>query len=374
MNILKPIRCFIRQWWWMLASAVIAFVLIVVLTLGLYWLAYSFDELWLGDSSASLFQGMSLHGLVLVVIATIGVPFALWRSLTLQKQSDTALKQSDTALRQSDIALAQMKIATTQAEIAVRQAEIAQSGLLDDRYQTGIELLGHAKLSVRLGGIYALEHVAGSDPLTYHIPTMSVLSAFIRNWHIEHEQEGKQDNTALDNEQKKLPEDVRTILEVIGRRSRKQHEIELERKYLVNLRGARLHGWAPGAPLFAPKPDFSNVDFLGADLSEVRLSLVKLVNSIFMYANLSGAMLVHADLSHASFVGADLSDGSLAHANLSGASFGQAKLSSTDLKRAEGLTQEQINSAKIDAQCPPVLEDAVDSNTKQPLIVPLQSH
>lgn len=107
------------------ASAIVAFVLIVFLTIGLYWLAYSFDELWLGDSSASLFQEMNLHGLVLVVIATIGVPFALWRSLTLQKQSDTALKQSDIALKQWDIALAQMKIATTQAEIALRQAEIA---------------------------------------------------------------------------------------------------------------------------------------------------------------------------------------------------------------------------------------------------------
>lgn len=331
-------------------SAAGALVLTVGLTLGLYWLAYSFDELWPNGGFASLFQATSFHGLVLVAIATIGVPFALWRSLTLQKQAEIALKQADIALKQADIAL--------------KQVEIAQSGLLDDRYQTGIELLGHdAKLSVRLGGIYALERVAESDPLTYHIPAMSVLSVFIRNWHIK-----------LDNEQKGLPEDVYAILEVIGRRSRKQHEIELERKYLVNLRGAHLHRWTPDVPLFAPAPDFSNVDFSDADLSEVQLSQVKLANSRFSYANLSGAMLMHADLSHASFVGADLSDVSLAYANLSEASFDWARLSETDLKQASGLTQEQINSAKIDAQRPPVLTDAVDSNTKQPLIVPLQSH
>ena len=354
MGILKFVMRAMRQrWLWMLAIGAGALVLTVGLTLGLYWLAYSFGKLWPGDGSASFFQGISFHGLVLIAIATIGVPFALWRSLALQKQSDVALKQSD---------------------IALKQAEIAQSDLLDDRYQTGIELLGHAKLSVRLGGIYALERVAESDPLTYHIPTMSVLSVFIRNWHIKHEQEGRQDNTALDNEQKGLPEDVRAILEVIGRRSRKQHEIELERKYLVNLRGAHLHRWAPDVLLSAPEPDFSNVDFSYADLSEVKLSLVKLVNSRFAYANLSEARFVHADLSHASFLGADLSEARFAHANLSDASFWLAKLSGTDLKEVKGLTQEQINEAKIDAQRPPVLKDAVNSNTKQPLIVPLQSH
>ena len=356
------------------ASAVVAFVLIVFLTIGLYWLAYSFDELWLGDSSASLFQEMSLHGLVLVVIATIGVPFALWRSLTMQKQSDTALEQSDIALKQWDIALAQMKIATTQAKIATTQAEIAQSGLLDNRYQTGIELLGHAKLSVRLGGIYALERVAESDPLTYHIPGMSVLSAFVRNWHIKYGQEGELDNTAFDNEQKGLPEDVRAILEVIGRRSRKQHEIELERKYTVNLKGAHLHGWEFDVLSCAPEPDFSNVDFSSADLSGVKFFQVKLEYSSFTSANLSGAGFIGVDLSHASFLGADLSDVSFAHVNLSDAYFRWAKFSGTDLKEVKGLTQEQINEAEIDTQRPPVLEDAVDSNTKQPLIVPLQPH
>lgn len=340
MSVLKFVmRVMRRRWLWMLAIGAGALVLTVGLTLGLYWLAYGFGKLWLGDGSASFSQGISFHGLVLIAIATIGVPFALWRSLALQKQSD-----------------------------------IAQSGLLDDRYQTGIELLGHAKLSVRLGGIYALERVAESDPLAYHISAMSVLSAFVRNWHIKHGQEGELDNTAFDNEQKGLPEDVRAILEVVGRRSRKQHEIELERKYLINLRGAHLHRWAPDVLLSAPKPDFSNVDFSNADLSEVDLSLVKLANSRFAYANLSGARFVHADLSHASLLGADLSETRLAHANLSGASFWLAKLSGTDLKEVKGLTQEQISEAKIDTQRPPVLEDAVDSNTKQPLIVPLQSH
>ena len=354
MGVLKFVmRAMRRRWCWMLTIGAGALVLTVGLTLGLYWLAYSFGKLWPSDGSASFFQGISFHGLVLIAIATIGVPFALWRSLALQKQSDMAQKQS---------------------EIAQKQSDIAQSGLLDDRYQTGIELLGHAKLSVRLGGIYALERVAESDPLTYHIPTMSVLSAFIRNWHIKHKQEGKQGNTALNNEQKGPLEDVYAILEVIGRRSRKQHEIELERKYTVNLRGARLHGWEFDVPSFAPEPDFSNVDFSSADLSEVNFFRVKLVRSSFTRANLSGAGFIGADLSHASFIGANLSETNLAHANLSGASFGRAKLSSTDLKQAEGLTQEQINSAKIDAQHPPVLEDAVDSNTKQPLIVPLQSH
>ena len=339
MNIFKSVIRFIGRWWWIPVSVTVALVLTPSLTLGAYWLAYNFDKFWPSDDFASFFQAISFHGLVLFVIATIGIPFTLWRGLARQKQSDAA-----------------------------------QSGLLDDRYQAGVEMLGNDKLSARLGGIYTLEHVAASDPFTYHIPAMSVLSVVIRSWHVEDGRAGKRDNTTLGNELKEPPEDVCAALGVIGRRSRKQRRIESERRYVVNLRGACLRGWAPFVPLFAPKPDFSNVSFSFADLSNVDLFLVKLARSSFNYANLSGACLRGADLSYAFLSGADLSNASLASANLSKAHLGYVKLSSTDLEQVKGLTQKQINSANIDAQRLPVLTGAVDSDTKRPLTVPPQSH
>ena len=318
-------------------SVVAAFFLIWAIALAPHWFANTFQTSFPDASSESLFFGLGFYGNILMAIAAIGAPLAIWRSLALQKQS-----------------------------------EVAQGSLLADRYRTGVEMLGSKVLPVRHGGIHILERVAESDPFTYHIPTMSVLSIFIRDASGTDERDGKQDNTVVDDEQEEPPLDVRTVLEVIGRRSSKQRKIESERKYMVNLRGICLRGWRPDAPTLGPYPDFSNVDFAYADLSKVVLSLLKCSNSQFSGTNLSSARLVHTDLSGAFFIGADLSGTCLAHANLASASFHQAILSETDLKKAKGLTQEQINSARIDAKHPPVLTEAVDAKTKRPLIVPLQ--
>ena len=346
MNSLKSaVMRFMRRWWWMLVSPFAAFFLVLFVALMAQLAVDNFREIFPGASPELQFLGIGFHGYILVAIATIGVPFAIWRGLSLQQQSEAASEQSN----------------------------IAQSNLLDDRYQTGVEMLDSQVLSVRLGGIYALERVAENDPSTYHISTMSVLSAFIRNSHIKDEREGKRDHAVPDNEQKGPPEDVCTILEVIGRRSSKQHEIESERNYTVNLKGARLCEWRQRVPIFAPESDFSNVNFSHADLSQADLESVKFVRSKFFMANLSGAYFLDADFSHASFYRADLSGARFLLVNLSEADLARAKLSGTSLKKANGLTQEQINSAEIDKQRPPVLTDAVDAVTKQPLIVPLQS-
>ena len=359
MNSLKSVvRSVKRRWWlWMPVSGIGAFFLIWAIALATHWVASVFQASFPDASPESLFLGLGSHGNILIAIATIGVPLAIWRGLALQKQSDATLKQSETALKQS--------------EIALKQSEITQGGLLADRYRTGVEMLGSKVLSVRHGGIHILERVAESDPFTYHTPTMSVLSIFIRDSYGKDEQEDQQD-TVVSDEQEEPPLDVRTVLEVIGRRSSKQHEIESERKYMVNLRGTCLRGWKPDAPTLGPYPDFSNVDFSDADLSQVDLSLMKCANSRFIRTNLSGVWFIHTDLSDASFIGADLAGTRLAHANLARANFDWAKLSETNLEKADGLTQEQINSAEIDTQHPPVLTNAVDANTKKPLIVPLQ--
>ena len=325
---------------WLLAGAAIAALALAVI-LGIvwtsHWVAGYFQMPFPDGRSASPFSGFGFHGYVLLAIATIGLPIAIWRGYELHKQSSTA-----------------------------------QSDLLNERYQKGVEMLGSEDLSVRLGGIYALESLALNEPDTYYIQIMSVLSAFVRNWPTKGGLDREQNDGTSDNEESEPPEDVCAILKVIGRRSSKQLEIEVERKYVVDLLGACLHGWRRDPHGRIVYLNFSRVYFFEADLSDAFLPLTGFAHANFMYADLSNTWFMLADLSNADFIGADLSDAGLGRTDLAGASFGGAKLFGTDLTGAKGLTQRQLNSAEIDPQRPPMLADAVDPITGQPLVVPDQ--
>ena len=74
-------------------------------------------------------------------------------------------------------------LAIWRSTVAERQSATAQQGLLNERYQKGAEMLGSDVLSVRLGGIYALERLAAEDPNQYHILVMklSALSCAIQS-------------------------------------------------------------------------------------------------------------------------------------------------------------------------------------------------
>ena len=347
MNVLKLIA---RGWrrWVIPISPFIAFFFAAFLVIPFVaWALHQF---------ASGFQGWSLvnnlevpplefgvHGYALMAIAALGFPFVLWRGIELRNQSKAASKQSD----------------------------IAQRNLLNERYQKGVEMLGNPTLSVRLGGIYALESLAKNDPHAYYIQIMSVLSALVRNWHLEKGQEGQPDDGTHHSDRREPPEDARAILEVIGRRSKVQCEIESQSDYMIDLIGGRLHYWVP---IINPTAllNFSNVNFALTDLTKISLtSAVKFSNSFFVKANLAGAAFVKADFSNAYLNRADLSGTLLPSANLSKANLQGAKLFGTNLTGVTGLTQGQINTAEIDPQRPPVLGDAVDAVTGEPLFVPL---
>ena len=314
MNALKSDWCAVNQrrlWLWV--GAIAAFMLILFF---LWFLVNSFE--WLPFEFGP-------HG-YLMATATIGLLIALWRSWVAYVQSRAALEQSKTA----------------------------QSHLLNERYQKGVEMLGSEMLAVRLDGIYALERMAKNDPPAHHIQIMRVFSAVVRGWHIEDGPTSKQNYASFDNEQRMLPEDMRAILEVMGHRSSNQHEIELQEKYIIDLSGARLHGCVCCARDLAVPLNFSKINFSDANLSKVSFCApAKFVGSYFMRTNLSGA----------GFIGADFS-------GVGENGFEGAKLFGADLRNAKGLTQEQINSAEIDPQRPPLLEGAVDPTTGKPLVVP----
>ena len=319
------------------AAVALALAVISFIVWASHWLTNYLQIPFPSGGSGSPFFGFGFHGHVLLAIAAIGLPIAIWRGYALHKQSNTA-----------------------------------QSNLLNERYQKGVEMLGSEDLSVRFGGIHALERLAGNDPATYHIPIMSVFSSFVRNWRIKGGSEDERDNGAADGEKRETPGDVSAVLAAIGYRSSEQHGSESGRQYTVDLTEARLHSWEHDARSRAVLPDFSNVSFLAADLSEAIVLQAKFANSNFMSADLSDAEFMYADFSSAYFRGANLSGALLSWANLADADFAGAKLAGTDLVGVKGLTQEQLNSANIDLKNPPVLTDAVDPATGKPLEVSLQ--
>ena len=98
----------------------------------------------LGDDEESL--STTVRNLGLVIAGAIALPLAIWRSI-----------------------------------VAQRQASTAQRDLLNQRYQQGAEMLGSEVLTVRLGGIYALQRLAEEHPKQYHIQIMRLLCAFMRH-------------------------------------------------------------------------------------------------------------------------------------------------------------------------------------------------
>ena len=71
------------------------------------------------------------------------------------------------------------------------------------------------------------------------------------------------------------------------------------------------------------------------------------------YASADGAFLTKADLREANLHGADLRGANLQHANFAEAFLAETKLEGTDLRNADlsqarGVTQEQLNQARVD--------------------------
>ena len=121
------------DWFWWIAG-VVATLAIGVVSSWFFWEDLRGDEESLSTTIRNL--GLVEGGIIAIVLA-------VWRSIVAQRQADAALQQAETGLRQADT---------------------SEQGLLNDRYQKGAEMLGNYVLSVRLGGIYALQSLAEEHP------------------------------------------------------------------------------------------------------------------------------------------------------------------------------------------------------------------
>ena len=317
---------------------------------------------WLrGDES----NGAVIRNIGLVLAGVVALPLAIWRGL-----------------------------------VAQRQANAAEEVLKNDRYQTGAEMLGHATLAVRLGGVYALQQLDKEFPDVYHVPIMRLFSSFTRNPTPDTSMNLRRSRpvraSAISEyfeRELNLRSDVQAIMEVISNRSQDAIKIEnADPDFQMNFHGADFEDLAlegreiSGLVVIDANLSFAtfswsslrSVYFVGCDLSSARfagvsavgidwndcnmtktsLNNAELINALFDDCLLEEAKFSSADLSGARFLRADLENADFTGAVLTGAVF-----SSNGRNPAVNLTQSQLDNAFADPDNPPQLTGVEDPNT-----------
>ena len=273
---------------------------------------------------------------------------------------------------------------------------MAQQSLLNERYQQGAEMLGSDVLTVRLGGIYALQRLAEEHPEQYHIQIMQLFCAFARHPTRDERETAEAGSTALEpggkggqtNSRTQLRQDMQAVISAISACHARQLELERNAEYRLDLQHAQLtHADLNRANLSSG--DLSDANLSGSIGLSTDLSFAKLVNAnvsratLFdtdlsradlWCANLSRASLWKVNLSGTQLLGADMSDAGIRQANLSEAKLSGANLSGAQLSMsngqspATGLTQAQLDLARANPDNPPKLDGVVDAETGEPLV------
>ena len=281
--------------------------------------------------------------------------------------------------------MAQVEIVRSQMEIAQHQAETAQQSLLNERFQSSTDMLGNEAMAVRLRSIYALQRLAGEHAEDYHIQIMRLLCAFVRNptptadpW------------LGIGPRQSdifRLREDVETVMNVIGQRGGSALEIERQVGFRLDLSGAVLgylrleHGNLDSANLegaFLRGAHIPYCSLIGANLAnavlwEANLRFSSLTEIDLSLANLISANLALSQLNSANFYGANLTDAVLFGTDLRQTNLHDANVSATDFSYsgqspAFGLTQAELNGARIVDDEQPSLIGVVDWSTEAQLV------
>ena len=269
-------------------------------------------------------------------------------------------------------------LAWWRSKVAERQADTAQRGLLNERYQKGAEMLGNDVLSVRLGGIYALERLAAEHPEKYHVEIMKLFCAFVRN--------PTEDNSTKDGADvergapphavAQLREDIQAVMEAIGARRVEHLDLEGKARFRLDLHGSDLRGARLTAVNLtsAPATDWTGVSEAeiftytdSTDLSEARLCSARLTFANLSKANLSGACVCGAWLTRTDLSGADLTDSSLHGALSWGPIVSGTRFSSDGMRPARGMAQSELDICVADPDGPPKLDGVRDAESGEPL-------
>lgn len=356
-------------------------------------------------------------GILLVLSIGLSASWLFWEDLRAKEESLSSTVRNIGLIIGGIIAV---MLTIWRSRVAESQAANDRHSLLNERYQKGAEMLGSPVLSVRMGGIYALQRLGEEQPSQYHTQILALLCAFVRHPTRDEAESSLTSTEAIEVEAEESPrEDVQAILEIIRQRDQSLIELEEQSSFVLDLRGASLRNarlW--GAKLNNANLDGANLsgaqvteaDFSGASLRDVNFFQSEalktdLSNSIMDRANLKEAMLMGADFSGTQLLEASLQGAILVKANLSCARMSRANLSrsqvmGTDMSGAallsaelsgtflsnptqedkvtgfrfnsdepiRGITQDQLDSACANPFNPPKVEGVTDSGTGEQLI------
>ena len=202
--------------------------------------------------------------------------------------------------------------------------------LITDTYVKAIEQLGHGKMEVRLGAIYALERIArDAEDFDLHWSIMETLCAYVRErpaseWGKKAEQNEDQSadvpiaKNVSSEKRVRPPTDIQAILSVLHRRSDHRKMLEQEKSLLLN---------------------FRFFDWTNANLHEIHLDGADLVYTYFNNSNLAGSSFIGCDMRGATFNNAhlfhtDLTKSLLGHAKFNGADLTCTNFTCSDLVSA----------------------------------------
>jgi len=239
-----------------------------------------------------------IRNLILIAVAAIALPLAIWRSWLTHKQ-----------------------------------ARLSENGQNFDRYQKGAAMLGDARMSVRQAGAMGLRELAKQQPKKYNQLILEILCTFVRDRGMEQSES-----------EEAITPDIRSTMYIVStlKSEKVEWEVPLFDAHLVkaklsqinlsraNLTGANLRG-----------ADFREADFRRSNLFEASL-----VDADFREANFSQACLRDADLTNADLRGAALQNTELKGANLKDANLEGLILNDYNLGDVGGLTSLQLSKAK----------------------------
>ena len=352
-------------WFWIITWVVLVVTVASVLSI-IYW-----DWLSIRESN-----GSTIRNIILAAAAVIALPLAVWRSRVAERQADAAQRQSETA----------------------------QRGLLNERYQKGAEMLGSAVLSVRLGGIVALERLAEDHPAEFRHVAFKLLIEFVRTPPALQQAQPKVWDGWLQLERPATRQDVQAAVKVIARLEQLPRIGDATGlQFLLDLRGAQLCGVdLRGLRLSRATLENANLMFAtleNMDLTGAQLQWANCRQTRFERADLSGAHMSDADFSgvrargckfrgammpatmvDADLEKADLTEATFPNTDLTGAKFRAANLTGADLRgwiywidwggrheaehNAVRITQEQLDEAVADPDRPPNLSVHAAGDTK----------
>jgi uncharacterized protein YjbI with pentapeptide repeats len=269
------------------------------------------------------------------------------------------------------------RLGLEQQKISIQKQDLDRRGQITDRFNKAVEHLGNDEITVRLGGLYALEQILRDSP-EEHETVIEVIATYIRERSkINQLNEGISSKSGSTN-LKRVSTDIQTALRILTRRptgeGRNEDRIDLHN---TNFQGAYLTKTEFGklANLRDATLDFvnfqratlDNVDFTSAMLSganfnhaaisgsnftrvwtyDANFSDARITSGNFSEAQMDGTNFNGADLAYVNFNGASLFNSKFNNANLLGTTFNNAEINAVDLSGVRYLKSNQLEQSQF---------------------------